>query len=203
MGARLSITPAVAAKDRSLTHAEFRLLALFGCYANPKTGWCWPSISTLAKELGTKVRTTEKHIHRLVALGYIERRLKPGKTAGTKLLYHVGQGELPFDQAQVPSLSDGGVPSYNDGVVPSLSDGENVPMNDPMNDSPLGPPNGGAGKEVFPKPEKRRKRRAQPTSAEQIDELFRRREEEKSHEDPGPNQGHHDDGEDNQRSGAD
>jgi predicted transcriptional regulator len=41
-------------------------------YANNKTGLCWPKMETLANTLGRSVRTIQRHLHLLKALGLIE-----------------------------------------------------------------------------------------------------------------------------------
>ena len=41
-------------------------------YSNNKTGLCWPKMDTLAKTLNRSVRTVQRHVHLLAALGWIE-----------------------------------------------------------------------------------------------------------------------------------
>ena len=41
-------------------------------YTNNKSGLCWPKMTTLAKTLNRSVRTVQRHVHLLAALGWIE-----------------------------------------------------------------------------------------------------------------------------------
>ncbi len=41
-------------------------------YTNNKTGLCWPKMGTLAEVLGRSVRTVQRHLHDLEALGLVE-----------------------------------------------------------------------------------------------------------------------------------
>jgi hypothetical protein len=41
-------------------------------YSNNKSGLCWPKMSRLAKTLNRSVRTVQRHVHLLAALGWIE-----------------------------------------------------------------------------------------------------------------------------------
>ncbi len=41
-------------------------------YTNNKSGLCWPKMTTLAKTLNRSVRTVQRHVHVLAALGWIE-----------------------------------------------------------------------------------------------------------------------------------
>jgi DNA-binding transcriptional MocR family regulator len=41
-------------------------------YSNNKSGLCWPKMATLAKTLNRSVRTVQRHVHLLAALGWIE-----------------------------------------------------------------------------------------------------------------------------------
>ena len=70
-GPKLSILPARAVYDENLGHAELRVLAALGTYADVN-GSCWPSIRTLAKRLGHKNRRVlQRRIRKLEALGYL------------------------------------------------------------------------------------------------------------------------------------
>lgn len=110
-----SVTPAKAAKDPNVSHAQFRLLSLLGIYADSETRWCYPSIGALAKDLGTNERTVKRHMSALVHMGYVN-RLDRGRTK-------VGMTQVRFDFE--PNIKDleGGVTEghYNDEVV-SLND---------------------------------------------------------------------------------
>lgn len=54
-------------------------------YSNNKTGLCWPKMETLAEVLGRSVRTVQRHLHHLQALGlveFVERRRWRGRFSG-------------------------------------------------------------------------------------------------------------------------
>lgn len=54
-------------------------------YSNNKTGLCWPKMETLAANLGRSVRTIQRHLHELQALGlveFVERRRWRGRFSG-------------------------------------------------------------------------------------------------------------------------
>jgi DNA-binding transcriptional ArsR family regulator len=62
-------------------------------YTNNKTGLCWPKMETLAEVLGRSVRTVQRHLHELRALGlveFVERRRWRGRFSGyTYRVVHV------------------------------------------------------------------------------------------------------------------
>jgi DNA-binding transcriptional ArsR family regulator len=62
-------------------------------YTNNKTGLCWPKMETLAEVLGRSVRTIQRHLHELRALGlveFVERRRWRGRFSGyTYRVLHV------------------------------------------------------------------------------------------------------------------
>ena len=68
---RFSIVPALAVEDRRLSAPAFRVLAALGTYSD-KDGWCWPSMSTLARMLNCTRQAVQQHIRELAKLGYIE-----------------------------------------------------------------------------------------------------------------------------------
>lgn len=111
---RFSITPIIAAEDNRLSHAEFRLLAIIGGYSDSKTGWCFPSMETLAKKMECLPRQVRKHISKLTELGYIERRIDPGKGAKTRIVMDFDDHVLEGPQTPVAE----GPPS-NDGKRPT------------------------------------------------------------------------------------
>ena len=71
LSSRFSIVPARAVEDRRLSAAAFRVLAALGTYSD-KDGWCWPSMSTLARMLNCTRQAVQQHIRELAKLGYIE-----------------------------------------------------------------------------------------------------------------------------------
>lgn len=70
MSQRFSITPAAAACDVSLPDTVFRTLAVLGMYGD-REGWCWPSISAIAKLRGISRQAASKHIQTLQERGYL------------------------------------------------------------------------------------------------------------------------------------
>ncbi len=70
-GGRFSIVPALGVEDRRLSAPAFRGLAALGTYSD-KDGWCWPSMSTLARMLNCTRQAVQQHIRQLAKLGYIE-----------------------------------------------------------------------------------------------------------------------------------
>lgn len=131
----LSIVPAVGMRDKRLSHAQRNLLSILGIYANRNTGWCWPSVTTLANDLGSNQRHVRRHLARLVELGYIERYVKSGKSWGTRIIYDVGQESLPFEEV-VPPGQNGPTPRAKMAPPPRAKIApQNVPMNAPLNES--------------------------------------------------------------------
>ena len=68
---RFSIVPALGVEDRRLSAPAFRVLAALGTYSD-KDGWCWPSMSTLARMLNCTRQAVQQHIRELAKLSYIE-----------------------------------------------------------------------------------------------------------------------------------
>ncbi len=77
---RFAIVPARAVEDRRLGPAPFRVLAALGTFSD-RDGWCWPSMTTLAKMLGYTRQAAQQHVQELIKLGYIEvrRQQRPDK----------------------------------------------------------------------------------------------------------------------------
>lgn len=73
MPGHLVIVPTAALKDPRLSHAEFKTLCHISTFASTENGWCWFLMSTLASELNISIRAAQKHIKRLIELGYIVR----------------------------------------------------------------------------------------------------------------------------------
>ncbi len=76
----LSIIPAAAVFDRRLGHADVRVLAALGTYAD-KDGRCWPAIPTLAKRTGMSERHARACLRNLETLGYVETESRPGQSS--------------------------------------------------------------------------------------------------------------------------
>ena len=77
---RFAIVPARAVEDRRLGSAGLRVLAALGTFSD-KDGWCWPSLTTLAKQVNVTRQAAHQNIQQLAKLGYIEvqRRQRPDK----------------------------------------------------------------------------------------------------------------------------
>jgi len=137
MGSRYSITPSIAATDKNLSHAEFRLLAILGSYASSKTGWCFPSNRVLAADMGCNERTIQKHLDKLRGLGYIQRRQRRGKSAETRVKMDVDDESLPLSLSDTPLAQT----PVTEGHPPlSLSDTHNDSLNDPKKKNGKKPP---------------------------------------------------------------
>ena len=63
--------------DLRLTAPEVRTLAALSSYRNNKTGLAWPGTQRLARELGVGERAIQKHLRRLIEVGYLEERPHP------------------------------------------------------------------------------------------------------------------------------
>lgn len=79
-GPRLSIIPARAAFDLTLTATQIRVLAALGAHSDNE-GWCYPHQKTIADKIGATRQTVAAAIAKLVVEGYIEVRAKtaPGR----------------------------------------------------------------------------------------------------------------------------
>ncbi len=91
---RFSIVPARAVEDRRLSAPAFRVLAALGTYSD-KDGWCWPSFTTLAAQLGTKRQVVHRHVRELVKLGYLESKRTQRRDGGNA----TNRYRLLFDRA--------------------------------------------------------------------------------------------------------
>jgi DNA-binding transcriptional ArsR family regulator len=71
-------------RDRRISNAQFRVLALLLSYADQDTGHCHPKVGTLAGELSRTRSTIRHHLNRLVELGLITRdpMLRPDGSRG-------------------------------------------------------------------------------------------------------------------------
>lgn len=78
---RFSIFPARALDDRRLGNAAISVLALLGTYAD-RDGWCWPSVSTMAKRLGSTRQAVSKQLRVLESSGYLNIEPRTDKRGG-------------------------------------------------------------------------------------------------------------------------
>lgn len=61
-----SMVPNRAVFDDSLGHSTFRVLCLLATYRNSQTGWCKPSLATLARQMGLSETSGETQVSRAV-----------------------------------------------------------------------------------------------------------------------------------------
>ncbi len=84
----------------NLTAGQKLVLAGIATFAND-TGKCWPSIATIADRCSMAGRTVQRHIAKLVRLGYLTRIYRKGQSAITKistaLLEHYAKTNQPTD----------------------------------------------------------------------------------------------------------
>ena len=90
--------PAAAVSDRRLSHANVRFLAALGVYAD-RNGYCFPSMTKLARQMGCTRQNVRYHIGRLEKFGYINvtRRKRANGTNEVNLyqLVYPAKGERP------------------------------------------------------------------------------------------------------------
>jgi DNA-binding transcriptional MocR family regulator len=67
---RFTLLDAIA-RDPRVTASAFRLLYIIAGFVNRTSGDAWPGQQRLARELGVSVRTIQRDIDQLVALGYL------------------------------------------------------------------------------------------------------------------------------------
>ena len=83
------VLPKSAARDHQLANAPFRCLSALAAYADIE-GKCWPSVMTLAQDLGIQPRTVQKHLRELEYRGYIQRIAQYRDSGGqTSNLYKI------------------------------------------------------------------------------------------------------------------
>lgn len=76
----LSIIPAAAVMDRTLTPTQLRCLCAVGIHTNKLGGNVWASVRTLANEAGVAERTFQTACQALVERGYMTIISRPGRT---------------------------------------------------------------------------------------------------------------------------
>jgi hypothetical protein len=76
----LSIIPAAAVADPSVTDTQLRVLCAIGTFTNRLGGNVWASVPTLAKACQLSVRTIQRAVPALIAAGYLRRMERPGRT---------------------------------------------------------------------------------------------------------------------------
>lgn len=74
--------------------------------------YCWPSLDTIAKDVGCDRRTIDAHIDNLVKLGLLTITRRPGKSS----LYTLN--EIPPSKNEEGTKNEGTPPSKNEGTTP-------------------------------------------------------------------------------------
>jgi DNA-binding transcriptional ArsR family regulator len=101
--------PAAAVFDRRLSAANLRWLAALGVYAD-RNGFCWPSMTTLARRMGCTRQNVSYHIRKVEGFGYVHvTRRKRGNGANDVNLYQlvyppIGERPKPLEVAN-PALT--------------------------------------------------------------------------------------------------
>jgi len=76
----LSIIPARAVMDQTLTPTQLRVLCAIGIHTNKLGGGVWTSVKTLASEAGVAERTVQTACQALVERGYLTIIPRPGRS---------------------------------------------------------------------------------------------------------------------------
>lgn len=127
--ARFSILQARAVKDKSVSDAQFRTLAALGMYAD-EDGWCFPSLTTLGKDLHKSKQAVGRDTIHLRKLGYLEVTARFDEKTGARRssMYRL-KFDLPPLDASTPSTNH--VDGYSTNKVDGASTSE-VDVNDPI-----------------------------------------------------------------------
>lgn len=84
----LIVLPRAVAKDPRITAEAFRTLGILTTYTDEE-GWCWPSIRTIALEMGVGKSVIHERIASLVAAGYVEKVTRKRPNGLMMSLYRV------------------------------------------------------------------------------------------------------------------
>lgn len=76
----LSIIPAAAVADPSVTDTQLRVLCAIGTFTNRLGGNVWASVPTLAKACQLSPRTIQRAVPALITAGYLRRTERLGRT---------------------------------------------------------------------------------------------------------------------------
>lgn len=96
----LSIIPAQAVMDRTITPTQLRVLCAIGIHTNKLGGGVWASLNTLADEAGVSRSTVKRSCDELAERGYLKIHERPGRTH----LYEVVLDPVHLDEP-TPSSS--------------------------------------------------------------------------------------------------
>jgi len=117
--------PATAVRDPDLDHAAFRVLSVL-CIFTDKGGECFPSLKTIAKELGISPQAVHRQIKNLERLGHIKITTRFRKDGSqTSSLYQI----LGLQHEVERCSPDVDTPSTPEVDPPLTSDVD--PINDP------------------------------------------------------------------------
>ncbi len=122
--ARFSILQARAVRDTRISDSQFRTLAALGMYAD-EDGWCFPSLTTIGKDLEKSKQAVGRDTIALRKLGYLEVQARYNENGGRRSCLYRLRYDLPPRQHGVDTPSTSGVDT------PSTS---GVDVNDPKND---------------------------------------------------------------------
>jgi len=81
-------------------------------------GYCWPSYNHIAEMCEIDKRTAMRHIKVLIELGYLDKKLRPGKNGNTSNMYHLKLVESRGDKLPPPSVT-GDTPLVTEDHPPS------------------------------------------------------------------------------------
>lgn len=106
LAARHAWMAAVCA-DRKLSPTALRVAMLIGLHLNQKTGRCDPAKETLARKLGTHVRSVDRAISMLVELGWLAVERSRGRAPNNYALRRTPQLVNPGTAAGVEASNPG------------------------------------------------------------------------------------------------
>ena len=121
----LSIIPAAAVMDRTLSPTQLRVLCAVGIHTNKLGGGVWTSVRTLAREAGVAERTVQTSCAALVEKGYLTITRRPGQTN----LYDVVLQETPAVAAAPHPSSSSCTPTPATAAAPKRPKGT-IPHNE-------------------------------------------------------------------------
>lgn len=121
------------ASDADVPHAAFRVAyVLVSRYLNRRTGTAWPSLTTLADDIGTDARTVSRHLSVLEGRGYLAKKRGGDGRPNTYAMVVSDQTKM---SGLKPSRPDKNVRSERGGKVISdrtnsrFQTGQNCPTN--------------------------------------------------------------------------
>jgi hypothetical protein len=116
----LSIIPAAAVMDRTLTPTQLRCLCAVGIHTNKLGGNVWASVRTLANEAGVAERTFQMACQALVERGYLTILSRPGRTNLYEVNLTPPQGAAPPQELPHPTPAIAAAPKRPQLATPKL-----------------------------------------------------------------------------------